>query len=544
MGGETLRGAFAVGHFFQVHLSATATACGPQGPPGGGRQAFGGEGGLAFFRPRPLCAARRQGPFPQSLVPVKSGTCKNLEEPNCLLVRTMEKLDHTKAVEELPVAKWEMAKQISVAARTWLDNTLGRCLQKHESPRSWVLNTKDKATIAELIERGTAAIEHYKVTEKDRRKTAPLLEQARILYQTWRPNLLLQPPTTEDKDLLAASRRDRKVATAQMRGEGRWTLAYAKGPGLKHFRIGAARFKNCKYSVYYWNLLIQVLQDHEGLYPALHNLIINGVWSRKIAAMASAEWHWGMGRLSRATDNMFKTKPKMLHTLVEAVLRRKIEYITRWQKLVKKMVEESEKELAEQKQKQTSNELCIQLQYSRAEKTVDLNRLTSAWEEALWHKSGSYNDYKQSWLRVAAGAKMQQEAHRTFSIVLDAGKKQLQELLKATPAEIEALCPGIELDEDGDICDAHTMKKIDPNSKRLADEYDTEGKRKRLRLPIDRGKFTEKWELQVVEVVPGFGQIRPREIRQWRPAVAREVALARLREEALLKAAGVDKAVP
>ena len=57
MGGETLRGAFAVGHFFQVHLSATATACGPQGPPGGGRQAFGGEGGWLSSGPGP-CVRR------------------------------------------------------------------------------------------------------------------------------------------------------------------------------------------------------------------------------------------------------------------------------------------------------------------------------------------------------------------------------------------------------------------------------------------------------------------------------------------------------
>ena len=149
---------------------------------------------------------------------------------------------------------------------------------------------------------------------------------------------------------------------------------------MKHLRLGPSRFRNCKYSVDCWKLMIQVLQDHKDLYPAVHELIIKGVWSWEIAAKASAEWQWGMGRLAQATDSMVSSKPKLLHTLVEAILNRKIEYISRWQKLLKRMVKESEKELA----KRTSSEVSACIQYTRADKVIDLNRLTAAWEDALW----------------------------------------------------------------------------------------------------------------------------------------------------------------
>jgi len=111
----------------------------------------------------------------------------------------------------------------------------------------------------------------------------------------------------------------------------------------------------------------------------MHELIIKGVWSWEVAAKASAEWHWGMGRLARATDSMVSSKPKLLHTLVEAILNKKIQYISRWQQLLKNMVKESEKELAAR----TSSE--VRIQYTRADRVIDLNRLTACWEEALWH---------------------------------------------------------------------------------------------------------------------------------------------------------------
>lgn len=113
---------------------------------------------------------------------------------------------------------------------------------------------------------------------------------------------------------------------------------------------------------------------------------------------------------------------------------------------------------------------------------------------------------------------MQQEQHRTFSIVLEAGKAQLQELLRATPAEVEALCEETELDEDGDVCVALTGRKIDPNGKSLADEYGPNGKRQRLILPIDEGAFTKKWEMRFVETTPAFSGWRARGEKRWRRA--------------------------
>ena len=107
----------------------------------------------------------------------------------------MDKLDCSEVQASLPVTKLEFAKQHAIAARAWLDDTIGRCLQKHENTRSWMLDAEDKADIAQLIERGAAAVEHYRLTEKDGRKSAPLLEKVRILYTVWRPNLQLQPPT-------------------------------------------------------------------------------------------------------------------------------------------------------------------------------------------------------------------------------------------------------------------------------------------------------------------------------------------------------------
>lgn len=447
----------------------------------------------------------------------------------------MDKLDCSEVQASLPVTKWEFAKQHAIAARAWLDDTIGRCLQKHENTRSWMLDAEDKADIAQLIERGAAAVEHYRLTEKDGRKSAPLLEKVRILYTVWRPNLQLQPPTDKNKEQLKAYRRDRKVVTDKMLGEGRWFVAYGVGPGLKHLRLRPSRFGYCKYSVDFWKLMIKVLRDHQDLYPAMHELIIKGVWSWEVAAKASAEWHWGMGRLARATDSMVSSKPKLLHTLVEAILNKKIQYISRWQQLLKNMVKESEKELAAR----TSSE--VRIQYTRADRVIDLNRLTACWEEALWHSSSSYKDYQQSWLRVAAGVQMQQEQHRTFSIVLEAGKAQLQELLRATPAEVEALCEETELDEDGDVCVALTRRKIDPNGKSLADEYGPNGKRQRLILSIDEGAFTKKWEMRFVETTPAFSGWRARGEKRWRLTAAREAAMGKMREEALLKAAGVDK---
>ena len=52
----------------------------------------------------------------------------------------MDKLDCSEVQASLPVTKWEFAKQHAIAARAWLDDTIGRCLQKHENTRSWMLD--------------------------------------------------------------------------------------------------------------------------------------------------------------------------------------------------------------------------------------------------------------------------------------------------------------------------------------------------------------------------------------------------------------------
>ena len=84
-------------------------------------------------------------------------------------------------------------------------------------------------------------------------------------------------------------------------------------------------------------------------------------------------------------------------------------------------------------------------------------------------------------------------------------------------------------------------QEAEADGKGLADEHGPNGKRQRLILPIDEGAFTKKWEMRFVETTPAFSGWRARGEKRWRLTAAREAAMGEMREEALLKAAGVDK---